>query len=354
MKIEVRNITKRFGEFTALSDVSLDVAPGEFLALLGPSGSGKTTLLRIVAGLEFPDEGAVFFNGEDALPRHVRERNIGFVFQHYALFRHMTVFDNVAFGFRVKKRHARPSKREIAERVGSLLQLVQMDGFADRYPSQLSGGQRQRVALARALAIDPEVLLLDEPFGALDAKVRKELRRWLRQLHDRMNLSTVFVTHDQDEALELADRVIVMNRGGIEQAGTPDDVYDHPRTPFVYEFLGNANRLSCIVRGGKTEIWDSAFEVPEHEGGGETPGIAYVRPHDVEVFTRSDQLAQPAIVRHVSAAGAAAFIELSVEGETAPIEAEMSRDRQRELGLRPGQAVFVAARKARVFVRQQE
>ena len=350
MKIEVRNIAKRFGAFTALSDVSLDVAPGEFLALLGPSGSGKTTLLRIIAGLEFPDEGAVFFNGDDALPRHVRERNVGFVFQHYALFRHMTVFDNVAFGFRVKKRAARPSKAEIAGRVGSLLQLVQMDGFADRYPTQLSGGQRQRVALARALAIDPKVLLLDEPFGALDAKVRKELRRWLRQLHDRMNLSTVFVTHDQDEALELADRVIVMNRGAIEQSGTPDDVYDHPRTPFVYEFLGNANRLSCVVRGGKAEFWDSTFDVADYVGAGETIGTAYVRPHDIDIFIKSSQMAQPAIVRHVSASGAAAFIELAVDGQDALVEAEISRDRQAELGLRPGQAVFVAARKARVFV----
>lgn len=350
MRIELRNIAKRFGAFTALNDVSLDVAPGEFLALLGPSGSGKTTLLRIIAGLEFPDEGTVYFNGDDALPRHVRERNVGFVFQHYALFRHMTVFDNVAFGFRVKRRRERLGKQAIAERVGSLLHLVQMDGFADRYPTQLSGGQRQRVALARALAIDPKVLLLDEPFGALDAKVRKELRRWLRQLHDRMNLSTVFVTHDQEEALELADRVVVMNRGAIEQAGTPDDVYDHPRTPFVHEFLGNANRLSCVVRDGKAEIWDTAFEVPEHCGAGEALGTAYVRPHDIEIYTRSDQLAQPAVVRHVSASGAAAFIELAVEGESAPVEAEMSRDRQRELGLRPGQVVFVAARKARVFV----
>jgi len=350
LEIEVRNITKRFGGFTALSDVSLSVAPGEFVALLGPSGSGKTTLLRIIAGLDFPNQGAVFFDNEDASARHVRERSVGFVFQHYALFRHMTVFENVAFGFRVKPRRARPSKSEIAERVGELLELVQMDGFADRYPSQLSGGQRQRVALARALAIEPRVLLLDEPFGALDAKVRKELRRWLRQLHNRMKLSTIFVTHDQEEALELADRVVVMNRGTIEQTGTPDEVYDQPCSPFVYEFLGNVNRLSCTVRNCKAEIWAANFEVAENCANGEMAGVAYVRPHDIEIFTGRDRLAQPALVRHVSSSGAAAFIELSVEGEPQPIEAEVSRERQRELNLHPGQAVFVAARKARVFV----
>jgi sulfate transport system ATP-binding protein len=320
------------------------------VALLGPSGSGKTTLLRIIAGLEHADAGAVLFNGVDASPRHVRERSVGFVFQHYALFRHMTVFENVAFGFRVKPRSERPARAEIHERVRALLSLVQIEPLADRYPSQLSGGQRQRVALARALAIEPRVLLLDEPFGALDAKVRKELRRWLRKLHDRMKLTSVFVTHDQEEALELADRVVVMNKGRIEQAGAPEEVYDHPRTPFVYEFLGNVNRLACTVQGGRAELWDSDFEVTGANGSGDGHGVAYVRPHDVEILTGRSRLAQPAVVRHVSTAGPAACVELAVEGATGPVEAQLSRERQRRLGLKPGQTVFVAARKARVFM----
>ncbi len=354
MGIEVRDIVKRFGSFSALSGVSLTVGEGEFVALLGPSGSGKTTLLRVIAGLDFADAGAVLFNGEDASPRHVRERNVGFVFQHYALFRHMTVFENVAFGYRVKPRRIRPSEGEIAEHVGALLRLVQIDRLVDRYPSQLSGGQRQRVALARALAIEPRVLLLDEPFGALDAKVRKELRRWLRGLHDRMRLTSIFVTHDQEEALELADRVVVMNRGTIEQIGTPEDVYDHPKTPFVYEFLGHANRLACTVRDGKAEIWEARFEVAGAKGSGEAPGIAYVRPHDIEIFLRNDRLAQPAVVRHVATAGPAALVELAVDGESEPIEVALTRERQHELGLAPGQTVYVTARKARVFLRDPD
>jgi len=352
MGIEVRDIVKRFGSFAALSGVSLTVEQGEFVALLGPSGSGKTTLLRVIAGLDFADAGAVLFNGEDASPRHVRERNVGFVFQHYALFRHMTVFENVAFGYRVKPRRVRPGESEIAERVGALLRLVQIDRLADRYPSQLSGGQRQRVALARALAIEPRVLLLDEPFGALDAKVRRELRRWLRELHDRMRLTSVFVTHDQEEALELADRVVVMNRGTIEQMGTPEEVYDHPKSPFVYEFLGNANRIACTVRDGKAEIWEARFEVPGAHNAHTAEGVAYVRPHDIDIYVRNDRLAQPAVVRHVATAGPAALVELAVDGEAEPVEAVLTRERQRELGLAPGQTVYVTARKARIFVRE--
>jgi sulfate/thiosulfate transport system ATP-binding protein len=229
MTIEVRRLTRRFDNFTALSDVSLRIEPGQLVALLGPSGSGKTTLLRIIAGLDFATSGQVLFDDEDASLRHVGARGVGFVFQHYALFRHMTVFENVAFGLRVKPRRERPSERELTRRVMDLLDLVQLKGFAHRYPAQLSGGQRQRVALARALAIEPRVLLLDEPFGALDAKVRKELRRWLRQLHEEMGLTSVFVTHDQEEALELADRVVVMRAGGIEQVGSPAEIYDRPR-----------------------------------------------------------------------------------------------------------------------------
>lgn len=237
MSIEVRNIRKTFGQFVALNDVSLTFPSGELVALLGPSGCGKTSLLRVIAGLEFADEGQVFLEGEDASGVHVRERQVGFVFQHYALFRHMTVFENVAFGFRVKPRKQRPSEQEIKKKVHELLSLVQLDWLADRYPAQLSGGQRQRIALARALAVEPRVLLLDEPFGALDAKVRKELRQWLRRLHDELHITSIFVTHDQEEALEVADRVVLMNHGKVEQIGTPQEVVEDPATPFVSSFL---------------------------------------------------------------------------------------------------------------------
>ena len=241
MSIEVRNIQKHFGGFVALDDVSLNFGSGELTALLGPSGCGKTTLLRIIAGLEQLDSGKVLLDGEDASARHVRERQVGFVFQHYALFKHMSVFENIAFGLRVKPRHLRPTEAQIRDKVHRLLDLVQLDWLADRYPPQLSGGQRQRIALARALAVEPRVLLLDEPFGALDAKVRKELRRWLRRLHDDLHVTSIFVTHDQEEALEVSDKVVLMNKGRVEQTGTPDAVYNHPATPFVYGFLGNVN-----------------------------------------------------------------------------------------------------------------
>ena len=283
MSIEVQNITKTFGTFTALRDVSFQVPTGELVALLGPSGSGKTTLLRVIAGLEAADQGAMRFHGEDATDRSVRERQVGFVFQHYALFRHMTVFENVAFGLRVRPRTLRPSTHAMRTRVYALLQLVQLDGLADRYPAQLSGGQRQRVALARALAVQPQVLLLDEPFGALDAKVRKELRRWLRRLHDEMHITSVFVTHDQDEALEVADRVVIMNKGGVEQIGTPEDVYDHPATPFVYHFLGNVNLFHGRVHEGRARLGDLDIEVPEHAEAQDIPAVGYVRPYDIEV-----------------------------------------------------------------------
>ena len=260
MRVEIRGLTKTFNSYTALDEVSLDVREGEFCALLGPSGSGKTTLLRIIAGLEFPDRGAVRFAGEDVVRRDARERQVGFVFQHYALFRHMSVFENVAFGLRVRPRRARPPESQIRERVMELLRLVQLKRLAHRYPSQLSGGQRQRVALARALAIEPRILLLDEPFGALDAKVRKDLRRWLRDLHRRLGLTSVFVTHDQEEALELADQVVLMRDGQIEQIGSPRQIYDRPATPFVYEFLGSANRLACRVRAGLVDVAGGRFE----------------------------------------------------------------------------------------------
>ena len=351
MGIEVRNVSKVFGSHAALRDVSLHVHSGELLALLGPSGSGKTTLLRVIAGLEAPDAGTVHFDGDDATRRSATDRRVGFVFQHYALFRHMTVFENVAFGLRVKPRRLRPREPEIRERVMRLLKLVQLEGFAQRYPSQLSGGQRQRVALARALAIEPSVLLLDEPFGALDAKVRKELRRWLRRLHEEMGLTSVFVTHDQEEALELADRVVVMSQGRIEQVGTPDEVYDRPATPFVYEFLGHVNRLPCTVARGRARVWHQEFGVDTEEpvellGRGQ----AYVRPEDIDIVARTPgEEGTRAKVLHVSTLGPIVRVELQVQGLNDPVEAEVPRARHRELGLRHGLDVLVRARSARVF-----
>lgn len=259
MGIHIKNIEKHFGDFHALSDVSLDIKSGELVALLGPSGSGKTTLLRIIAGLEFANKGEVIIDGEEAGDKHVRDRNVGFMFQHYALFKHMTVFENVAFGMRVMDKKKRPSEDEITKKVLKLLNLVHLDGLHNRYPSQLSGGQRQRVALARALAVQPKVLLLDEPFGALDAKVRKELRRFLRRLHEEIHVTTIFVTHDQEEAMEVADRVVVMSNGSIEQVGTPDEVWNKPKNGFVYDFLGNYNEFE----GWKDE--DGSVHLTEYD-----------------------------------------------------------------------------------------
>jgi sulfate/thiosulfate transport system ATP-binding protein len=283
MRIEVRGIRKHFGALTVLDDVSLDVAAGDLVALLGPSGSGKTTLLRIIAGLEFPEAGNVRFGDEDVAARPARERGVGFVFQHYALFRHMTVFENVAFGIRVKPRRARPAETEIQRRVFELLRLVQLDGLAGRMPTQLSGGQRQRVALARALAVEPRVLLLDEPFGALDSRVRKELRRWLRRLHEELRLTTLFVTHDQEEALELADRVVVLNRGRIEQVGSTDELYEHPASPFVFDFLGDTNVLPAEVRGRDLLLPGAEQPVAIDKIHPSGPVDVYVRPGDLRL-----------------------------------------------------------------------
>jgi sulfate transport system ATP-binding protein len=282
--ITVNDVSKRFGDFPALHGIDLKIEPGEFIALLGPSGSGKTTLLRIIAGLEFQDGGQVLFNGEDVSEIGVGDRGVGFVFQHYALFRHMTVAENVAFGLNVKKRRLRPKRAAIRARAEELLRLVKLDGLGDRFPGQLSGGQRQRVALARALAIEPKLLLLDEPFGALDAKVRKDLRRWLRELHQQMGLTSIFVTHDQEEALELADRVVVMDHGKIEQIGTPEEVYMEPATPFVGDFVGETNRL---------------------------PGDLHVRPHDLEIV---EQGGEPVVVDNVFRKGGVWRIEGVLEG----------------------------------------
>jgi len=290
MSIEVKNISKRFGAFAALDDVSLEFPNGELVALLGPSGCGKTTLLRIIAGLEAPTEGQVLLNGEDASGTHVRERQVGFVFQHYALFRHMTVFENVAFGLRVKPRKQRPSEAVIKKKVHELLELVQLDWVHDRFPSQLSGGQRQRIALARALAVEPSVLLLDEPFGALDAKVRKELRRWLRSLHDELNITSIFVTHDQEEALEVADKIVLMNRGKVEQVGSPSEVYDKPTTPFVYGFLGNVNSFRGRVDGADIRVGQHSLtnsDAGALEQGAEV--VAFVRPHELTIIPYTER-----------------------------------------------------------------
>jgi sulfate/thiosulfate transport system ATP-binding protein len=345
--IELIGISKRFAATAALKDISLDAREGEFLALLGPSGSGKTTLLRIIAGLDFPDAGAIRFGGQDVANLSARERKVGFVFQHYALFRHMTVFENIAFGLKVKPRRARPDKAAIAERVHRLLALVQLEGLDKRYPAQLSGGQRQRVALARALAIEPALLLLDEPFGALDAKVRKELRRWLRGLHDEMGLTTIFVTHDQEEALELADRVVVMSQGSIEQIGTTQDVYDHPATPFVHEFIGDANRFEGVIDRHRLlvaghMIYRDAVALPDG------PVVVFVRPHELAIAgERTHGL--PARIRHVFAVGSVLRVELEVPDLHRIVEAELPARAAAEGPLTVGRAVSLVALRLRVF-----
>jgi sulfate transport system ATP-binding protein len=350
MSIEVRNVTKRFGGFVAVDDVSLEVPSGELVALLGPSGSGKTSLLRIIAGLEQATAGQVLFEGADATLRDVRDRRVGFVFQHYALFRHMTVFENVAFGLRVRARADRPPEAEIRTRVLELLKLVQLDWLADRYPAALSGGQRQRVALARALAVEPRVLLLDEPFGSLDAKVRQELRRWLRRLHDTIRLTSVFVTHDQEEALEVADRVVVMNQGRVEQIGTPQEVFDHPATAFVMNFLGHVNIFHGRVESGKALLGPLALDYPEHPSEESLPAAGYARPHDFEVGRSADAGGGLwATVRHIHAAGAVVKLELA-DDEGHVLQVDVTRQRHEEMRPQRGDRLYVRPRTLRVFV----
>jgi sulfate transport system ATP-binding protein len=322
MTITADGVCKAFNGFAALRGVNLVAARGEFVALLGPSGSGKTTLLRILAGLEFADSGRLLFGGQDVATQGAGERNVGFVFQHYALFKHMTVAENVSFGLRVKPRDKRPVKGAIDLQVNELLRLVQLERLGGRYPSQLSGGQRQRVALARALAIQPSVLLLDEPFGALDAKVRKELRRWLRRLHDDMQLTSIFVTHDQEEALELADRIAVMRDGRIEQIGTPAEVYQQPATAFVYEFMGNANRLRCRIDRGRAMIGPLTVSVPEHPELRDAAGFAFERPHDHIIGDARGQGLE-ARVRQIFVAGPAIRVELALLANGDMLEAEI-------------------------------
>ncbi len=338
MSIEAINITKRFGQFVALDNVDLEIPSGELVALLGPSGSGKTTLLRIIAGLEFADSGNVRFDGKDISDRTARERRVGFVFQHYALFRHMNVFENIAFGLKVRPRQHRPTRTQIRVKVQELLKLIQLETLAERYPSQLSGGQRQRVALARALAVEPSVLLLDEPFGALDAKVRLELRRWLRQLHDEIHITSVFVTHDQEEALEVADRVVVMNNGRIEQVGAPEDVYNHPATPFVYNFLGNVNLFHGRIDDGKAYINEKA-----------TGHVVYVRPHLLEIDRQPNGGSHfRARIKHINSAGPLVKVEAVAEWGD-PVHIEMSQERFKSLQLTKDEAVFIIPKDVKIF-----
>jgi sulfate/thiosulfate transport system ATP-binding protein len=352
MSVEVRNITKKFGTFAALDNVSLKVESGELVALLGPSGSGKTTLLRTIAGLEFPDmdDSQILFYGEDVTHIPASQRKAGFAFQHYALFRHMSVFENIAFGLRVRPRATRPPEEKIRARVEELLKLIQLEPLAKRFPSQLSGGQRQRVALARALAVEPKVLLLDEPFGALDAKVRKELRRWLRKLHEEIHITTLFVTHDQEEALEVADRVAILRDGRIEQIGTPEEIYDHPASPFVYDFLGSVNLFSGRVKDGAVVIGETEIALPEVAGETDTEAVAFVRPHDIRILRETGTArAIPARVIHCNAAGPLANLELERLDGGGQFTAQLSKEEFQQLQPKVGEQVFVELKNVKVF-----
>ncbi len=351
MSIEIQHIEKTFNQFKALRDVSLRIPTGELVALLGPSGCGKTTLLRIIAGLEIADSGTILFHGEDTTQQSVRHRRVGFVFQHYALFRHLTVFENVAFGLRVRPRATRPSDSEIRAKVEELLNLVQMQGLAKRYPHQLSGGQRQRIALARALAVQPKVLLLDEPFGALDTKVRAELRRWLRRLHDEMHITSVFVTHDQEEAMEVADKVVVMNNGKVEQVGTPDELYEHAVNPFVYQFLGHVNAFEGEIRHGQIHVNGWVMPSDEHASIIQAAALICVRPHDFHLSRQADQGNNlQANVLSVQMLGAMVRLELQRPQHSEPLRIELVKEYYRTLELQRGDTVYLKPRHIRVFL----
>ncbi|KAA0254170.1 MAG: sulfate ABC transporter ATP-binding protein [Acidobacteria bacterium] len=356
MSIQALGITKSFGAFRALDQVSVSVETGELVALLGPSGSGKTSLLRIIAGLEAPDAGTILFHGEDATRRDAKDRQVGFVFQHYALFRRMSVFENVAFGLRVKPREQRPAEPAIRERVTSLLKLVQLDWLSDRLPAELSGGQRQRVALARALAVEPKVLLLDEPFGSLDARVRLELRRWLRRLHDEIGLTSLFVTHDQEEALEVADRVVLLDHGKVVQDGTPDALFERPASPFVLDFLGTVNVFHGRVESGRAHLGVLSVEYPDHPHETPLPASGYARPHELEVYREAQgEDGFWARVLAVSPNGAVARLELAADEKApeplpGPLKVELSRERLRDLSPVPGDRLWVRAARLTVFV----
>ncbi len=347
MSINIQNVTKTFGKFTALKNVSLNVPSGCLLALLGPSGSGKTTLLRIIAGLEQADSGSILYQDEDVTRKAARDRDIGFVFQHYALFKHMTVFENVAFGMRVRKA---PSA-EVKARVDELLALVRLDGLERRYPSELSGGQRQRVALARALAVRPRMLLLDEPFGALDAKVRQELRTWLRKLHEEMHVTTVFVTHDQEEAFEVADQVVVMQQGKIEQSGSPQEVFDQPATPFVMDFLGHVNVFHGRLEDGQMHLQGFAVDYPEYQKSGSQSAKAYIRPHEIDLDQSPRFGASlPVKVLHVNPAGAVTRVRVISEPFGVSLNIDLPPDRYLELKVKAGDELFATPKRVRVFM----
>jgi len=347
MSITAKHVTKRFGTFVALDNVTLEVPGGALLALLGPSGSGKTTLLRIIAGLEVADSGTVLYADEDVTDAAVRDRNVGFVFQHYALFRHLSVFENVAFGLRVRG----GPRRRVRERVRELLRLVQLEGLERSLPAQLSGGQRQRVALARALAAEPKVLLLDEPFGALDAKVRQELRQWLRRLHDELHVTSVFVTHDQEEAFEVADRVVIMNRGHVEQIGAPEEIFDKPASPFVMDFLGNVNVFQGVVQGGRARLGDLEVAYPEYPYDESRTAPAFIRSHELElVRKRNGRPSLEAKVTHVNPARPVVKVRVYSETFGVMLTVDVSWERYAELELRVGDTVYVSPRQLRVFV----
>ncbi len=346
MSIVVKEVSKTFGRFVALDKVSLEVPEGTLVALLGPSGSGKTTLLRIIAGLELPDSGTVLHQDVDITHQSARDRKVGFVFQHYALFRHMTVAENIGYGLRVRK----APKAKIRARVGELLRLIRLEGLEDRYPGQLSGGQRQRVALARALAAEPSVLLLDEPFGALDAKVRQELRQWLRKLHQEINVTSVFVTHDQEEAFEVADHVVVMNHGKIEQIGTPAEVFEHPANAFVMDFLGNVNVFPGRLESGKAVVSGLEVDYPSYTHAEAQDTVAYVRPHELVLQNQRESDASiQARVLHVNPTGSRIKVELRVLDSDQVINAELTTERFTELALRTGDVVYVSPSRVRIF-----
>jgi len=347
MSITVERVTKSFGTFVALNEVSLEVPSGALLALLGPSGSGKTTLLRIVAGLEDADSGVVRYHDEDVTHAPVTERNVGFVFQHYALFRHLSVFENVAFALRVRG----VPRARVRERVRELLRLVQLEGLERSLPSQLSGGQRQRIALARALAAEPKVLLLDEPFGALDAKVRQELRQWLRRLHDELHVTSVFVTHDQEEAFEVADRVVIMNHGRIEQTGTPEEIFEHPANPFVMDFLGNVNVFHGSVQNGRARLGNLEVAYPDYPHGESRAATAFVRSHELEIVrARNGRPSLEARVTHINPARPVVKVRVYSEAFGVVLTVDVSWERYAELRLTVGDTVWVSPRQLRVFV----
>jgi sulfate/thiosulfate transport system ATP-binding protein len=344
MGITINNVTKVFSNFPAVKSVNLEIPTGDFVALLGPSGSGKTTLLRLIAGLETLDLGQIFFNNLDYSNKTVKERKVGFVFQHYALFKHMNIFENIAFGLKVRPRNERPSKKDIKEKVFGLLKLVQLEHLAERYPAQLSGGQRQRIALARALAVEPEVLLLDEPFGALDAKVRQELRHWLREIHQKLNITTIFVTHDQEEALEMADTVVVMNNGQIEQIGSPEEVYQYPANAFVYSFLGRVNEIkgNALVKG-------------THDLQATENTVSYIRPHEIALRKILQGNSITSEVLHVYSVGSTVRIELRRLDTGDLFEAEMSTEKSYELGpIKKGDILYAEFKNLVVFGMNQD